>query len=57
MGKPKLDPTSQDIETWLKLWDDYITALYHECNDPQRPPEFTDRISRYFRPADLPNAR
>ena len=41
----------------LKLMDDYLTALYHQRHDPERPPELADRISRYFCPADLPYAR
>jgi hypothetical protein len=41
----------------LTLMDDYLTALYKERHDPQRPSELADRISRYFRPADLPYAR
>lgn len=41
----------------LTLMDDYLTALYRERHDPKRPPEYTDRICRYFRPTDLPNAR
>ena len=47
----------QDPSELLKLMDDYYTALYRQVNDPQRPPEFADRICRVFRPADLPNAR
>ncbi len=57
MVKAKPQPTNQDIKTWLQHWDDYFLALYHECNDPQKPSEYTDRISRYFRPTDLPYAR
>ena len=47
----------QDPEALLKLMDEYYTALYHQVNDPQRPTELAHRISRYFRPADLPNSR
>jgi hypothetical protein len=47
-------PTPQEM---LKLLDDHYTALYHHRNDPQRPPEFPDRICSLFRPADLPYAR
>lgn len=57
MVKAKPQPTNQDIKTWLQHWDDYFLSLYHERNDPQKPPEYTDRISRYFRPTDLPYAR
>ena len=55
--KSSRNPTNQDVAHWLKLWDDYLTVLYHQTNDPQRPSELTGGISRYFRPADLPYAR
>jgi hypothetical protein len=55
--KSSRNPTNQDVAHWLKLWDDYLTALYHQTNDPQRPSELTGGISCYFRPADLPYAR
>lgn len=47
----------QTPQELLKLMDDYYTALYRQINDPERPPELPDRICRFFRPADLPNAR
>ena len=53
----KRKPPLPDLSELLKLMDDYHTALYHQVNDPQKPPELTDRICRVFRPADLPNAR
>jgi len=55
MSKPKL--LHQSPQELLKLMDDYYTALYHQLHDPQRPPELAGRISRYFRPTDLPHAR
>jgi hypothetical protein len=33
--------------------DDYLTALYRQRHDPQRPPELADRISRHIHPTDL----
>ena len=45
------------MQSLLKLWDDYYTALYRSAHDPQGPPELAGRICRYFRPADLSNAR
>ena len=47
--------TNQEIQSILKLWDDYYTARYQEINDPQPPatPEPLGRISRYLRPTDL----
>ena len=52
-------PTNQDIQTLLKLWDDYYLVLYRQANDPQPPstPEQLGRISRFLRPTDLGNAR
>ena len=46
--RPKSDP--QEL---LTLMDEYYTALYHQRHDPQKPPELTDRICRFIRPADL----
>jgi cobalamin biosynthesis Mg chelatase CobN len=37
----------------LTLMDSYLTALYHQRHDPERPPELADRICRHIRPADL----
>ena len=37
----------------LTLMDDYLTALYHDRHDPERPPELTDRICRFICPTDL----
>ena len=37
----------------LTLMDDYLTVLYHQRHDPERPPELADRICRFIRPADL----
>lgn len=37
----------------LTLMDEYLTALYRQRHDPERPPELTDRICRYIRPADI----
>ncbi len=37
----------------LTLMDDYLTALYRDRHDPERPPELTDRICRYIRSTDL----
>ena len=34
------------------MMDEYLTALYHQRHDPERPPELADRISRYYSPAD-----
>lgn len=45
--------TNKQAQAILKLWDDYYTALYHQINDPKRPPEQLGRISRFLRPADL----
>jgi hypothetical protein len=52
-------PTNDQMQATLKLWDDYYLALYHQINDPEPPPtpEPLGRISRYFRPTDLGNAR
>jgi hypothetical protein len=41
----------------LTLMDEYLTALYHQHHDPERPPELVDRICRYLSPTDLSNAR
>jgi hypothetical protein len=57
MKKPTPPPSNQQIQALLKLWDDYYTALYRSAHDPERPPELSGRICRYFRQADLPNAR
>ena len=37
----------------LTLMDEYLTALYRQANDPERPPELADRICRHIRPADF----
>ena len=37
----------------LTLMDGYLTALYKDRHDPERPPEFPDRIFRYIRPTDI----
>ena len=50
---PKRKPPQATPQEMLKLLDDYYLALYHQRHDPQRPPEFPDRICRYIRPADL----
>jgi hypothetical protein len=52
-------PNNQEIQTILKLWDDYYLALYRKINDPEPPstPEQLGRISRFLCPADLGNAR
>ena len=50
---PKRKPPQATPQEMLKLLDDHYLALYHQANDPQRPPEFPDRICRYIRPADL----
>lgn len=49
-SRKRQQPDPQEL---LKLMDDYLTALYHQRNDPTRPPEFPDRICRFIRPADL----
>lgn len=54
---PKRKRFKASPQEMLKLLDDYYLALYHEANDPKRPPELIGRISRYFRPTDLPHAR
>jgi hypothetical protein len=41
-----------DPQELLTLMDDYLTALYHQRHDPERPPELPDRICRYIRLAD-----
>jgi hypothetical protein len=50
---PKRKPPQATPQEMLKLLDDYYLALYRKANDPQRPPELTDRICRHIRPADL----
>lgn len=50
---PKRKPPQATPQEMLKLLDDYYLALYRQHHDPQRPPELTDRICRYIRPADL----
>jgi hypothetical protein len=42
-----------DPQELLTLMDNYLTALYHQRHDPERPPELADRICRHIRPADL----
>jgi hypothetical protein len=37
----------------LTLMDEYLTALYHQHHDPQRPPELANRICRHICPTDL----
>ena len=41
-----------DPQELLTLMDDYLTALYHQHHDPERPPELAGRISRRIRSAD-----
>ena len=41
-----------DPQELLTLMDDYLTALYHQRHDHERPPELPDRICRYIRLAD-----
>ena len=50
MSNRKRKPASP--QELLTLMDDYLTALYHQLHDPQRPPELPDRICRYIRLAD-----
>ena len=50
MSNRKHQPASP--QELLTLMDDYLTALYHQRHDPERPPELADRISRYIRSAD-----
>jgi hypothetical protein len=42
-----------DPQELLTLMDNYLTALYHQRHDPERPTELAGGISRYIRPADL----
>lgn len=49
----KRKPPQATPQEMLKLLDDYYLALYRKANDPQRPPELTDRICRHIRPADI----
>ena len=49
-NRKRLKASPQEL---LTLMDDYITALYRDLHDPQRPPELTDRICRFIRPADF----
>jgi hypothetical protein len=37
----------------LTLMDERLTALYRKINDPEKPPELTNRICRYVRPTDI----
>ena len=48
-------PTNQEIRAILNLLDDYLTARYHQINDPEPPPapEPLGRVSRLICPADL----
>ena len=41
-----------DPQELLTLMDDYLTALYHQRHDPERPPELAGRISCYIRLPD-----
>lgn len=50
---PKRKRLKASPQEMLKLLDDYYLALYRQHHDPQRPPEFADRICRHIRPADL----
>ena len=38
-----------DPQELLTLMDDYLTALYHQRHDPERPPELAGRISCHIR--------
>jgi len=51
MSKRKRKPASP--QELLTLMDDYLTALYRQRHDPERPPELTDRICRLICPTDL----
>jgi len=51
MSNRKRKPASP--QELLTLMDEYLTALYRQRHDPERPPELTDRICRRIRPADL----
>ena len=46
-------PVKASPQELLTLMDEYLTALYRQRHDPERPPELADRICRYIRPADL----
>ena len=50
MSNRKRKPASP--QELLTLMDDYLTALYQQRHDPERPPELPDRISRYCSQAD-----
>lgn len=50
---PKRKRLKASPQEMLKLLDDYYLALYRQRHDPERPPELTDRICRYIRPADI----
>ena len=50
---PKRKPPQTSPQEMLTLMDDYYLALYRQHHDPERPPEFPDRICRYIRPTDL----
>ena len=41
-----------DPQELLTLMDDYLTALYHQRHDPERPPELAGRISCHIRLPD-----
>lgn len=49
-SRKRLKASPQEL---LTLMDDYLTALYHDRHDPERPPELTDRICRFICPTDL----
>ena len=44
---------TRNLQKLLKQRDEELLALYHQINDPQRPPEPFDRILRIFSRTDL----
>jgi hypothetical protein len=51
MSNRKRKPASP--QELLTLMDDYLTTLYRQRHDPERPPELADRVSRFIRPTDI----
>jgi hypothetical protein len=49
-NRKRLKASPQEL---LTLMDEYITALYQDRHDPQRPPELLDRDRCSIRPTDL----
>ena len=47
MLHPKLYPSNIRIQDITQTLDDYYTALYHERNNPQQPPQLYN-LNKYL---------